>query len=72
MGPDAVAKPQPPAITALSADQTGRLLRLATYASVSTAALLILAKLVAWLMTPPDTAKVRRFHEWLKTMATKR
>ena len=51
MGPDAGVKPQPPAITALSADQTGRLLRLATYASVSTAVLLILAKLVAWLMT---------------------
>ena len=31
--------------------ETGRLLRLATYASVATAGLLILAKLVAWLLT---------------------
>lgn len=31
--------------------ETARLLRLATYASVGTASLLILAKLVAWLMT---------------------
>lgn len=51
MGPDAVVKPPLPPRAALSADQTGRLLRLATYASVGTAALLILAKLVAWLMT---------------------
>lgn len=34
-----------------SAAETGRLLRLATYASVGTATLLIAAKLVAWLMT---------------------
>ncbi|NEX22556.1 cation diffusion facilitator family transporter [Thiorhodococcus mannitoliphagus] len=36
---------------AANAAETGRLLRLATYASVATACLLILAKLIAWLMT---------------------
>ena len=42
---------KPVAPPASSAAETGRLLRLATYASVSTAALLILAKLAAWLLT---------------------
>jgi ferrous-iron efflux pump FieF len=36
---------------ARTSDATARLLRLATYASVGTASLLILAKLVAWLLT---------------------
>ena len=48
-------RPQPPIVRAngpaLTPAETGRLLRLATYASVTTAVLLILAKLVAWLMT---------------------
>ena len=48
-------RPQPPMGRvngpALTPTETGRLLRLATYASVTTAVLLILAKLVAWLMT---------------------
>jgi ferrous-iron efflux pump FieF len=35
----------------ISTDDRGRLLRLATYASVGTATLLILVKLVAWLVT---------------------
>ncbi len=35
----------------LTAAENGRLLRLATYASVATASLLILAKLAAWLLT---------------------
>lgn len=48
---DTVDRPQPPASTSLDGDRTGRLLRLATYASVTTAVLLILAKLGAWLMT---------------------
>ena len=43
------SEPQPPA--RLTAAETGRLLKLATYASVATALVLILAKLVAWLMT---------------------
>ena len=51
MGQETVNSPPSPAVAALSADQTGRLLRLATYASVSTAVLLILAKLAAWIMT---------------------
>ncbi|WP_295579970.1 hypothetical protein [uncultured Lamprocystis sp.] len=48
-------RPQRPLVRAEgpapTAAETGRLLRLATYASVTTAVLLILAKLVAWLMT---------------------
>lgn len=40
--------PKPPAITR---EETARLLRLATYASVGTASLLILAKAFAWLLT---------------------
>lgn len=35
----------------ISAAKTGELLRLATYASVATASLLIVAKLIAWLLT---------------------
>ena len=51
MGSNPLSNPQSSAVAGISADRTGRLLRLATYASVGTAALLILAKLVAWLMT---------------------
>lgn len=43
------SEPQPAAH--LTAAETGRLLKVATYASVATALVLILAKLVAWLMT---------------------
>lgn len=38
-------------VSSANTAETGRLLRLATYASVATACLLILAKLAAWLMT---------------------
>jgi ferrous-iron efflux pump FieF len=41
----------PPGSPGVTPEQAGRLLRLATYASVGTALLLILAKFVAWLMT---------------------
>ena len=51
MGSDLGDNITSPAVTGLSPDQAGRLLRLATYASVTTAVLLILAKLVAWIMT---------------------
>jgi ferrous-iron efflux pump FieF len=51
MGPNPLKKPQSSAVAGISADRTGRLLRLATYASVGTATQLILAKLLAWLMT---------------------
>ena len=48
MGPNSVINPLAAAADPAAA---GRLLRLATYASVTTAVLLILAKLVAWVMT---------------------
>jgi ferrous-iron efflux pump FieF len=41
----------PPAIPAITPERTARLLRQATYASVGTATLLILAKFAAWLAT---------------------
>ena len=47
----ASASPIQAPISSAATAETGRLLRLATYASVGTASLLILAKLVAWLMT---------------------
>jgi ferrous-iron efflux pump FieF len=46
MPPDTTSSVKP-----VTSPETARLLRLATYASVGTAAVLILAKLVAWLMT---------------------
>lgn len=42
---------KPQSMTHNTSAETGRLLRLATFASVATALVLILAKLVAWLMT---------------------
>ncbi|MBK1724462.1 cation diffusion facilitator family transporter [Thiocystis violacea] len=50
MTTEASSTPHQPAFSARSAE-TDRLLRLATYASVATACLLILAKFAAWLLT---------------------
>lgn len=44
-------EPEPKPTARLTPAENGRLLKLATYASVATALVLILAKLVAWLLT---------------------
>lgn len=51
MGSESARHAHPSTRPALGRAETGRLLRLATYASVTTALLLILAKLLAWAAT---------------------
>ncbi len=51
MNPDSLDSLPSRSGSVLASERTGRLLRLATYASVATAVLLILAKLLAWLAT---------------------